>query len=166
MSLDNIQLPAITIQQLYKYSLIVPKTEEEKNAPGSPVTVKFLGGNRRGIILLVDNSEATWLPELQLDFLLGILTACSLTMDDIALINISKSGPSNYKELLGNLNPKTILLFGNSFSSIELPFKIPEFQVQSFDGSTYLSIPSIPLLQDSKELKRKLWICLKQIFSL
>jgi hypothetical protein len=165
MSLENIQLPAVTIQHLYKYSLIAATTDEE-TGDTSTTNHKFLGGNRRGIILLVDNNEATFLPELQLDFLMGILTACKLTLDDIALINLGKRGPSHYREILSNLNPKTILVFGISFSAIELPFKIPEFQVQSFDDLTYLSIPSITLVQDSKELKRKLWLCLKQIFSL
>ena len=165
MSLENVQLPAVTLQHLYRYSLISAQTDKQiivNTTPG----LKFLGGNRQGIILLVENKETTFLPGLELDFLVEILTACKLGMDDVALINISKAGSLHYEELLKDLHPKSILVFGIPLSAIGLPFKIPEFQVQSFDDLTYLSIPAIKLLQDNKELKRSLWICLKQIFAI
>lgn len=164
MSLNNIQLPAITIQQLYKNALIT--SPEKENHGKSEAGLKYLGDNKRGIILVVDNKEATYLPGVLLDFLMEILTACKLNMDDVALINIAKYKHFDYNEILNNLDPKTILVFGVSLSAIGLPFTIPEFQLQVFNKITYLSGPSISQLQADKELKRSLWLCLKQIFSI
>lgn len=164
MSLDHIQLPAITIQQLYKNSLIAPP--EKENHGKSDAGLKYLGGNKRGIILVVDNKEATFLPGALLDFLMEILTACKLSMDDVALVNIARYKDFHYNEILNNLEPENIIVFGVSLSAIGLPFTIPEFQLQVFDKITYLTAPSISQLQADKELKRRLWSCLKQIFSI
>jgi len=165
MSLDNIQLPPFTLQQLYKHSLV--DTPKEAEIPiDSNNELKFLGNNRRGVILFVNNKEAAWLPADQLDFLIEILSACKLTMEDVALVNIAGRPTSNYQEITGKMNVQKVFVFGISLSDIGLPFKIPEFQVQSFEDCTYLSIPAINILQENKELKRKLWLCLKQIFSL
>ena len=164
MSLDHIQLPAITIQQLYKNSLIA--SPEKENNGKNETGLKFLGGNKRGIILLVENKEATYLPGVLLDFLMEILTACKLSMEDVALVNIAKYNNFHYNEIVNQLDPKVFIVFGLSLSAIGLPFKIPEFQLQVFDKITYLSAPSISQLQADKELKRSLWSCLKQIFSI
>jgi hypothetical protein len=164
MSLDHIQLPAITIQQLYKNSLI--SSPEKENHGKNETGLKFLGGNKRGIILLVENKEATYLPGVLLDFLMEILTACKLSMDDVALVNIAKYKNFHYNEIVNQLDPKVFIVFGLSLSAIGLPFTIPEFQLQVFDKITYLSAPPINQLQADKELKRSLWSSLKQIFSI
>jgi hypothetical protein len=163
MSLENIQLHPVTLQQLYKYSLIGPRADNEVVNEGNKA-LQFLGGNRKGIFVLVDNNEATFLPGSQLDLLMEILSACKLTMEDVALVNINKAD-FNYRKL-PDLEMKIVLVFGIAFSDLGLPFKIPEFQVQSFEEHSWLLIPSINLLQENKELKRKLWLCLKQLFSL
>jgi hypothetical protein len=165
MSLDNIQLPRITLQQLFKFSLIAPQQDAEIPVLSNS-GLKFLGGNQREIILLVKNKEAAYLPGDQLDFLMGILSACKLSMEDVALINIANRPSFDYHEITGNMKVKTVFIFGNLLGEIGLPFKIPEFQLQAFEEQTYLCAPSISDLQDNKELKRKLWLCLKQIFSL
>ncbi|MEP6615439.1 MAG: hypothetical protein ABJA57_02620 [Ginsengibacter sp.] len=162
MSLENIKLPPITLAHLYKNSLIFIEPEQAK--PTTNV-LKYLGGNAKNIVLVIDNAETAFLPPEHLDFLLGILTACKLTMDDVALINMETQKPLHYHQIIETLNPSAILLFGVALSSLSLPFVIPDLQVQVFDQLKYLSAPSISQLQAQQDLKRNLWICLKKIFS-
>lgn len=165
MSLDNIHLPVFVIQDLFKKSLVDLSAVEPKKISKSK-EIDFFGGNAQHIVLLVNNPAETFISEVQLTFLSGILNACKLTLEDIAIINIASSPSLSYKTISDNLNPKIILMFGVSPDNIQLPFLIPSFQRQTYNNQMYLSIPDLSKLENDKDLKRKLWAELQQIFSL
>ena len=91
MSLDNIQLTPILWQNLYKHALIQEKKIQASDPIANANTIPFLGNNKKMITLLVHDEEAIYLSDASLKFLLGILSACKLSMDDIALVNLSKN---------------------------------------------------------------------------
>ncbi|MEO6720945.1 MAG: hypothetical protein ABIN67_11270 [Ferruginibacter sp.] len=166
MSLDNIQLPPIVIQELFKYSLIDLQTEQVPEVKSAQISFPVLGNNGKNILIIVNSDNAIYLPDDQLNFLLGILSACNLTMDDVAILNIKKSKEVNYKTLAVGLRPEKIFLFGVKPGQISLPLDFPDYQIQQFNQQTYLSAPMLSLLQDDKAEKTKLWNCLKQVFSI
>jgi hypothetical protein len=168
MSLENIQLPAIVIQDLFKKSL-VDLNKKEMAAPAAKPAgndISFLGKNGRNIAILVHSPETLYLPDNELDFLMGILTACGLTMADIALVNIAQKKEIDYKILESSLSAEKIFLFGPEPAVLQLPLSFPHYQVQRYNNQVYLAAPSLQQLQADKMEKSKLWTCLKQIFSL
>lgn len=165
MSLDNIHLPDFIIQDLFQKTL-VDLTENQRDITGKSKAITFFGGNRQQIVLLVNNADATFVTDEQLTFLSGILTACRLTLEDVALVNISKLSSLSYKTLTATLTPKVILMFGIGPETIELPLVMPQFQRQPYNNQVYLSAPTLNELENNKDLKRKLWSALQQIFSL
>ena len=162
MSLDNIQLPPFVLQDLFKHSLIDLKTEEKTTAK----SFATLGNNRRHLLILVDSDDTLYLPDDQLNFLMGILNACTLTMEDVAILNIKKNKSVTYKTLSEELKPEKIFLFGIQPNDIALPIDFPTFQIQQYNNQTYLTTPNLSQLQNDKGEKIKLWNCLKQIFSI
>jgi DNA polymerase III psi subunit len=102
--------------------------------------------------------------EQQSVFLIDILNACKLNMNDVAVVNLHQNKEVTHKKLATELEAKIVLLFGVSTEEINLPFTIPEFQVQSFNTQKYMRAPSLDILQNEIELKKKLWTSLKQIF--
>jgi hypothetical protein len=167
MSLDNIQLPPITVQQLFRKSLVELKTTQaaaEKETVAA--TLNILGKNQKGILIAVNNSEAAFLQDDELNFLLGILSACKLNMDDVGILNINKHPDADYKKLSAELNAEKVFLFGIDAGEINLPLSFPQYQIQQYNGQTYLSAPPLSALQNDKAEKTKLWNCLKQIFSI
>ncbi len=166
MSLDNIQLPPVVLHELYKYSLIGSINEnvpgEKKVSPG----FSTLGNNRKHILILVENEETPYLADEQLNLLLGILAACNLTMDDVAILNIGMSKSVTYKTITGKLKPEKLFLFGVTPAKIDLPLDFPNYQVQQYNNQIYLTAPQLSQFQDNKVEKSKLWNCLKQIFDL
>lgn len=166
MDIDNIQLPAFIIHDLYQKTL-VDLTESDKVKDKEIANeIKFFGGNNQRILLLINNPGIAFLEDEQFTFLSGILNACKLTMEDIALINIATYSTLSYKKINETFAPKIILMLGVSSASIQLPFVIPEFQQQSYNNQVYLSVFSLNELEKNKDLKRKLWMALQQIFSL
>jgi hypothetical protein len=166
MSIDNISLPPLVIQDLFRKTLVDLNPTE--NIPVVPIVKELnsFGGNKQHIILIVNNPDAAFISDQQLTFLSGILNACKLTLEDIGLVNIASNPSLSYKKITENFTPRIVMMFGISPDSIELPFVMPEFQRQSYNNQVYLSAPSLNDLENNKELKRKLWGVLQQIFSL
>ena len=164
MTLDNIQLPSIVLHGLYKHSLVDLEIESQSTPP--PITFQVLGNNGKNILIIVETDEAIYLPDEQLNFLLGILSACNLNMADVAIFNLKNNIQVNYKTLATELRPEKILLFGIKPEQIALPLDFPHYQIQQFNNQTYLTAPMLSILQDNKVEKVKLWNCLKQIFAI
>ena len=166
MSLDNIQIPAIIIQQLYPNSLVDLNTSNTPAIASSTPSISFLGGNQRHLAIVVKEDSALYLPETELDFLLGILAACKLSMADIALINLNSNISLNHTMIAERMNAEKLLLFGADPSEIGLPLNFPHYQVQKFNGQVYLSAPGLKELAGDKSAKTKLWNSLKQVFGI
>lgn len=166
MSLDNIQLPDTILQGLYSKSLYDLESHKSVLSDILPSPIGFLGTNEKKITILVNSNAAIYLPDDELNFLLGILTACKLTMADIALVNLAKNPDLVYSVLSEQLKAEKVFLFGLNAATIQLPLQFPHYQVQQFNNQVYLSSVSLTEMQANKEEKMKLWACLKKIFSI
>ncbi|MGN6400028.1 MAG: hypothetical protein ACTHMD_06220 [Flavisolibacter sp.] len=163
MSLNQIQLTNQQLTNWYANVLIESTT-------ASPVptqqTVKFLGKNTKHIVLLVSNDTAPFLPDDELSFLTNILSACKLSLADVAIVNLHSIDKEEVEALIEPLAPKHVLLFGITPLSIDLPINFPQFQLQAFNKRIYLYSPDLKTLENNKELKLKLWNNLKTLFGL
>ena len=166
MSLDNIQLPAIVLQDLFANALVDLKTQNAAAASVAAGDLSFLGENKKMVSIIVDHANVIYLPDDELNFLLDILSACKLSMADVALLNRAKNPTLTYRELSEQLSAEKILLFGIEPSTLELPLQFPHYQIQNYNNQVYLSSPALRVLADKKEEKIKLWGCLKQVFAI
>lgn len=166
MSIDNIQLPAFVIQDLFQNSLVDLTDNGKPQLVATNKELNFFGGNRQHIVLLVNNPDSAYVTDQQLTFLSGILNACKLTLEDVGLLNIASYPEISYKKISDIFNPRIVMMFGIFPDEIQLPFVMPEFQRLSYNNQVYLAVPSLNELENDKELKRRLWSVLQQIFSL
>ncbi len=166
MSLDNIQLPPIVLQDLYKKSLV----DLNNNKPVA-VTLKdeglpYLGKNGKNICIVVADENALHLSDDLLNFLVGILGACKLTMADVAITNYSKNTSLDYSSLQTELHAEICLLFGVTPAQLQLPLTFPLYQIQKFNNQQYLAALPLQQLQQDKAEKTKLWNSLKILFNI
>jgi hypothetical protein len=168
MDLNNIQLPASLVVSLYRSSLIDSDTEPDTATPIINDTIKsqekWLGENKKNILIAVDHTGIVHLPDDELSFLTSMLTACRLSLADVVIINRNNYKESGYKELVAQFKSKIIFLFGIEPSSFGLPVTFPHFQVQSFANSKYLFTLTLEEMKKDSLLKSKLWVCLRHIF--
>lgn len=186
MSLNDIKLPLRLISDLYPNTLvetntsnvpITPKRDKTdsvatpvaeaptpKEAPAQKV-VNFLGRNEKGILVLVSKDDAVYLPDGELNFLTTILSACQLSLADVAIVN-RKTARSELQELQQQLNTRFILLFDVSPLDAGLPINFPHYQIQQFNGRTYLASPALSDVEKDVTIKRQLWPSLKKMFSI
>jgi hypothetical protein len=162
MSLNDIKLTNMTRQVLYAKSLVeiapAGSARELKEK-----TIKSLGGNEKNILFLVTNAQNKFLPDDEMDLLSNLITACKLTMADIALVNYHNA-TFNYSQLSDCFQSKKILMFGIETSALELPFAIPHFQIQPFQEQIYVTAPLLSQFLKNKDLKKELWVCLQKLF--
>jgi len=130
MSVDNIELTPFLIAGLFKKSLIEMDSKQAIEEPLPTSTLNILGNNRSRVAIVVDDKANLYLPDEQLNFLLGILSACKLTMEDVAIININKNKEATYKSIELELKADKIILFGVSAAQIGLPLEFPFYQIQ------------------------------------
>jgi hypothetical protein len=129
-------------------------------------TVKFLGNNSKKILIIVRHPEEVFLPERHLEFLIRLLAACKLNIGDVAIVNDGYR-TANINILKQQLSPDKVILFGIDPTEIQLPLTFPQFKMQNYANSTYLSVPSLDILNhavEDKLIKTKLWVCLKSMF--
>ena len=166
MSLDNINLPPLVLQQLFTHTLIEAKNNPTVDSKSKEKPYLTLGNNQKKVLILVESEETLYLPDNQLNFLLGILAACNLTMEDVAILNIKKNPSVNYQRITDELKSEKVFLFGLQPDQIELPVNFPTYQIQKFNNQVYLAAPALSNFHDNKAEKTKLWICLQQIFNI
>jgi hypothetical protein len=166
MSLDNINLPPLVLQQLFTHTLIEAKNNPTVDSKSTEKPFLTLGNNQKKVLILVESEETLYLPDNQLNFLLGILAACNLTMEDVAILNIKKNPSVNYLRITDELKSEKVFLFGLQPDQIELPVNFPTYQIQKFNNQVYLAAPALSNFHDNKAEKTRLWICLQQIFNI
>lgn len=170
MSLNQIQLTNQQLTGLYSNVLIESTVPGIETTASNPVPehkpVKYLGKNARHVVLLVSNATVPFLPDDELSFLTNILSACKLSLADVAIVNIHSLNETEVETAIQPLEPKSVLLFGITPLSIDLPINFPQFQLQPFNKRTYLYSPHLQELAADKTLKLQLWNCLKNLFGL
>src|SRR6266508_2621070 len=159
MSLNNIQLNSAHLTELYRNSLVqtteVSETKEKAlhrsmaemvkpkgvslsdNDPRA-IGWKYLGENKKNILLAVRYANATYLPDEQLNFLVSILGACKLSLADIAILNIANAPADTYNGIWDQFKSRITVLFGITPTEFAMPVNFPEFQVQALNNCTFL----------------------------
>lgn len=162
MSLDNINLGPFLVQQLYKKSLVDLNSTIIESTIANNATISYLGKNEKNILVVVKEADAVFLPDADLNLLIGILLACKLSLADIALVNFDKNAAVDYNILMKEFSPVLVLLFGINPRELQFPLHFPNYQLQQYNHQTYISSASLNILNENKEEKKKLWACLQK----
>lgn len=159
------------VADLYSEVLVAGITEPgaavaEPSSP-SPVNapLNILGKNEKKVLVVVDNEAMAFLQDNELTFLTNILTACKLSLADVAIINWHHV-QADYQQVLTQLESKTVLLFDVAPLRFGLPFNFPPYQVQQFDKKTFLFAPSLHIVEENLGEKKNLWNALRTIFNI
>jgi hypothetical protein len=163
MSINDIQLSENTRRILFTKTLVEITPSIKSGNDYAEHKIKSLGGNEKNALFLVKDSENKFLGDEEMNLLSNLITACKLTMAEIALVN-NANATINYQQLSDQFQAKKILMFGVGTSELNLPFSIPDFQIQPFQEQLYLTAPPLKQFLTNKDLKKELWICLQKLF--
>lgn len=171
----SITLPDFVLPDLYKNHLVIIndpfvdyKNAKKKDVPNVKAP-EFLGNNLKKITILLVDQDAVFVNDQSLQFLSAILAACKLNLGDVAIVNLANNTLS-YTAIKEWLSPKYMIIFDIDANEINMPFKLPFYQVQAYDQSSILFTPSLSTMmgesREAKLEKSKLWLSLKNMFNL
>ena len=186
MSLDDIKLSPFLVKKLYENSMIdtedITKPISNGNAAKDSVdavveknivlkketigNIKFLGKNAKNILIIVDEKEHAFLGDDELSFLMNILNACGVSMQDVTLVNAYNNDDVVYENLNAQFEPTIVLFLDTEPQLLNFPMQIPKYKIQAYNNQQYLCAPSLQKLSSDKEEKKKLWLVLKLLFGI
>lgn len=189
MSLDNIKLSTTTISDLYKNTLVNTSNIENylkndentvssnnnsiqeknliQNATISPVEkIKYLGNNGRHILIAVADADNAFLDDESLSFLINVLSACSVSMADVAVINTHPYSGVQQAAIMELFAPTILIFAGTTPAQYGFPLQIPHYQVQAYHQQQFLVTPTFKAIAADVAQKKLLWAALKKIFSI
>ena len=182
MSLDNLTLSPLLIQELYENSLvdfsdtkttkIIPSADqlETVGKKGMPRVaegnIKYLGNNAKNILILIDEADHAFLPDAELNFLISILEACKVNFEDSALVNCHNNIEVTHENLNRQFSPAVLIFLGTEPQLLGFPIQIPQYKVQQYNHQQYMCAPALGVISADKEAKKQLWNALKILFSI
>ncbi len=166
MSLDNFQISVALTTELYKNSLVALDTPQIKSNSLEPQSLNFLGKNQKQILIVVNDIEAIHLNDADTTLLTGILNACKLNFNDVALINLAQHNEIDLSALQDNFNPNVMIAFGINLKSIAIDINFDNYVISKLKTMTFLNATSLTQIGKNVEEKKQLWNCLKSIFSI
>jgi len=167
MSLDNFQLPPHLLSELYKNSLVVLDDKQTNTDSLKEENFNFLGDHLKNILILVKDSESVHLNDSDLNFLSGILSACKLNIADVAILNMHRNTNTSLEKILSYFNPKAIISFDFNLAEItELKINNTKYEILKINGTPLLNSATLNYVSNNIDDKKKLWGCLKTMFSI
>lgn len=167
MSLDNFQLPPHLLSELYKNSLVVLDDKQINTDSLKEENFNYLGDNLKHILILVKDTESVHLNDPNLNFLTGILSACKLNIADVAILNMHRNTNTSLEKLLSYFNPNAIINFEFNLSQITvLQINDSKYEIHKINQTPFLNSSALHHVSNNVDEKKKLWGCLKTMFSI
>ena len=124
---------------------------EEPQPAQEEVVVNYLGGFEKKVLILVEDAQADHLNETDKAYLLKILGAVKLGLEDIALVNLNRT--KNVESLDAEI---TISFASNAMDT--------KYTIQTKAGKKVLFADPLSAISKSTELRTALWNALKELF--
>ncbi|MEO6914534.1 MAG: hypothetical protein ABI151_01905 [Chitinophagaceae bacterium] len=170
MSFQAEKLPAPLIVDLYKSTLVLDQEIKTNKDAGNPVKktgIDFKGKNGKSVAVLVCCRQKFSETSSEILFLLKILRACNLGIEDIALIDVMGVSMS-LEDFVTDFKPSRVLLFSSTLNKTDIPKSLC-FEIEKVGNAEVVYAPEVHTMQsegnEAVQLKKKLWIVLKHFFN-
>lgn len=137
----------------------------ESTEPELP-EIQYKGQNKQKILIMVYDEKEEFLSEKDEAFLLKVLQAVQLTINDIALVNCQNlEDPANNFTALNNISYKTLISFGEIPEALPFSKYLVKYQLNTDEQNrVYLQADALKDIARDRTKKQLLWKNLQEIF--
>lgn len=158
--------------KVYSAQGVTASSVEEVPAAAVPVaspvmqqalTFKFLGQNKRNILILVNDEENEVSDEAGRELLRKIVKSVNLTANDFALLNYSKYQGTGFKQLQDYFSCNLVFSFGVTPSHLAIATAHPEHAVVLEGNVKMIFSAELKTLDQNPAGKKALWGSLQSL---
>jgi len=89
MNFEQFHLPGFLLRDLYKETLVELNQIQQSADKKPELKDSALGNNQKQVLILVNYTDSQVISDPELSFLLTILNACKLTLNDVVILNFA-----------------------------------------------------------------------------
>lgn len=120
---------------------------------------RIKGSNHKGILLVYNMDDND-----HLGFLSKILSAVQLEFDKILVLEMNKKEIFKIPTTVNNSKISTVIIFGLHSKQLCINFLSTKYKVEEIKERKFLFADNLGTISANKELKKKLWLSLKDLF--
>lgn len=156
------QIPGINPTNSPKVYPQAPEIPHIVAEPAPEKTFKFLGGNKKSVLILVNDSEHDVSTEQGRELLRKIVKAVDLGTPDFAILNYSNYKGTDFVELRRFFKPAIMLSFGVAFADLRLNLTWQN-EIIVHETTRIIFAPNLHHLDSDLTAKKTLWGHLQKI---
>lgn len=138
----------------------LPAEPEHTEPVTSKPSFNYMGENNKSVLVIVNDPESEFLNQTDLIFLLKILSAKKLELNDIAIMNLAKHTNYEFENLKNFFACNRILTYGIHPNILGMQ-GLTSNALQEFNGVKFLGTWSLRQMVNDDNKKRTYWNVLK-----
>lgn len=142
------------------HSEIAPEIRTQTEPVKSTPVFNYMGENNKSVLIIVNDPESEHINQVDLIFLLKILSAKKLELKDIAILNLAKHQDYSLNNLKSFFACNSILTYGINPNILGIQ-GLTANALQEFDGVKFLGTWSLRQMVNDDNKKRTYWNVLK-----
>jgi hypothetical protein len=127
--------------------------------------ILFEGGNKKGILLLYENSLSEKISGTEKEIMNRMLAGLKSSMEDITLVNVSFAGNISYLQLMKELQFRFLVSFDVAPEKIFLNIEAVKYKTFQFGNCQLLFCDPLVVIDKNKNIKLKFWEQFSPFFS-
>ncbi|WP_426327517.1 hypothetical protein [Pedobacter sp. R-06] len=159
---ETIQIPGINATNVSKVYPQAPEIPHIVAEPAPEKTFKFLGGNKKSVLILVNDNEHDVSTEQGRELLRKIVKAVDLGTPDFAILNYANYSGTDYAELQRFFKPAIMLSFGVEIADLKLNLAWQN-EIIVHESTKIIFAPNLHHLDSDLTAKKTLWGHLQKI---
>lgn len=162
LNTENIQIPEIKSTPIPKVYPQAPEIAPIVEEPKAEKTFKFLGGNKKSVLILVNDQQHDVSTEQGRELLRKIVKAVDLGTPDFAVLNYANYKGTDYVELHRFFKPVIMLSFGVEIAELKLNLSWQN-EIIMHESTKIIFAPNLHHLDSDITAKKTLWGHLQKI---
>ncbi|MGN7988006.1 hypothetical protein ACTJKC_11740 [Pedobacter sp. 22226] len=159
---ETVQIPAIKTTETPKVYPQAPEIPPIVAEPLPEKTFKFLGGNKKSVLILVNDQQHDVSTEQGRELLRKIVKAVDLGTPDFAVLNYANYKGTEYVELHRFFKPVIMLSFGVEIAELKLNLTWQN-EIIIHESTKIIFAPNLHHLDSDLTAKKTLWGHLQKI---
>lgn len=129
---------------------LINEVKENEN----PIKINFEGGNKKGLLFVFEQTLSPTDKEMIHNL---IHKAMKLTMEDVALFDMSGASELSLDQMINIIKPKHIILWGAHNLLLKVAPNSKKYDVIRHNNCSILNVDAVSAFQDNVPLKTTLW---------